>query len=78
MTPELSAACARAIHVVRADGSTLRAGRATLYILSHVGWGWFAAFLGWPPMIWFVEAFYWLVSSNRMFFSKFLFTKREP
>jgi predicted DCC family thiol-disulfide oxidoreductase YuxK len=77
MTPELKTACARAVHVVRADGNALRAGRATLYILSHVGWGWFARFLSWPPMIWFVELFYWLVATNRMFFSKFLFTKRD-
>lgn len=77
MTPELNEACARAIHVVRADGTRLRAGRATLFILEHVGWGWFARFLAWPPMIWFVELFYWLVARNRMFFSRFLFTKRD-
>jgi len=77
MTPELFIACKQAIYVVRPDGSMLRAGRAVMYILSHVGWGWFARFLALPPMIWFVELFYWLVARNRMFFSRFLFTKRD-
>ena len=77
MTPALREACARAVHVVRSDGTVLRAGRATLYILSHVGWGWLARLLAWPPMIWFVELGYFIVARNRVFFSKFLFTKRD-
>ena len=77
MTPALRDACARAVQVVRADGTTLRAGRATLYILSRVGWGWFARLLAWPPMVWPVEAIYWLVARNRVLFSRFLFTKRD-
>ena len=70
-------ACRRAIHVIRADGSVLRAGRAALYVLERVGWGALARFLAYPPMIWFVELGYWIVARNRRFFAKFLFTSRE-
>jgi predicted DCC family thiol-disulfide oxidoreductase YuxK len=70
-------ACSRAVHVIKSDGTVLRAGRATLYILEHVGWGAFARFLSYPPMIWFVELGYWIVARNRRFFGKFLFRSRE-
>ena len=40
MTPELNAACGRAVHVVQSDGTILRAGRAVLFILEEIGWGW--------------------------------------
>lgn len=61
--------------MITADGQVLRAGRAALFILE--GLGWWVKPLRWPPMIWFVELGYSLVANNRMFFSKFLFTKRE-
>jgi len=75
MSDELSVACARALHVVTNDGRTLRAGRASLYILQHTGWGWFARLLSWPPFVWFVELGYFIVARNRRFFGKFLFRK---
>ena len=77
MTPELRLACERAIHVITADGETLRAGRAAMFILERTGWGAFARLLTWPPFIWFVELGYWIVARNRIFFSKFMFTKRD-
>ena len=70
-------ACQRAIHVIKPDGTVLRAGRATLYVLEQIGWGTFARFLGYPPMIWFVEIVYWLVARNRRFFSKFMFRDKS-
>jgi predicted DCC family thiol-disulfide oxidoreductase YuxK len=73
MTPALHEACARAVHVVKSDGTLLRAGRATLFILEQIGWGWFARVLSWPPFIWIVELVYSLVANNRRFFSRFLF-----
>jgi len=77
MTPALSAACKRAIHVVRADGTILRAGRATLYVLGRIGWHpWLVRFAGWVPMIWFVELGYFIVATNRVFFSKLMFKKK--
>ena len=75
MTPELAAACDRAVHVIRRDGTVLRAGRATLYILERIGWGVFARLLSYPPFVWLVEALYALVARNRQFAAGFLFRK---
>ena len=75
MSPELAAACERAVHVLTREGRMLRAGRATLYILERVGWGLFARLLSLPPLVWLVEAVYWVVARNRDFFSRFLFTR---
>ncbi len=73
MTPELYAACARAVHVVTADGGVLRGGRACLFVLEQLGWGWKARLLTLPPFFWAVELGYRLVAANRTFFSHFLF-----
>lgn len=74
MTAELAKACARAVHVIKADGQVLRAGRAALFILENVGWGAVARVLACPPFIWIVELCYWVVARNRPFFAKFMFT----
>ena len=71
MTPALYPACAEAIHVVKADGTVLRAGRAWLFIMEELGWGWFARLLALPPFIWAVEAGYRIVARHRTFFSRF-------
>jgi predicted DCC family thiol-disulfide oxidoreductase YuxK len=73
MTPELAAACDDAVHVICNDGRVLRAGRAMLYILSELGWRRTAAFFSPRPNIWLVEFVYWILASNRQFFSRFLF-----
>lgn len=73
MTPELRVACERAVHVVRADGQILKAGRATLFVLSQVGFPLLARVLGWPPFIWFIELGYYIVARNRRLFGRFLF-----
>ena len=73
MTPELAAACERAVHVIRADGTLLRAGRACLFVLDRVGWGAAARVFALPPFIWFVELGYRLVAENRAFFSRIMF-----
>src|SRR5262245_57156635 len=75
MTPALYAACSRAVHVVRADGTVLRAGRATLFILDNIGHRWLAGPLMLPPFVWMVELIYRLVARNRPFFARFLFRK---
>ncbi len=72
MTPELVAACARAVHVLAADGGTLRAGRACLAVLERSGWRRTARLLRWPPMIWAVELGYRIVAANRPLFSRLL------
>lgn len=75
MTPELEAACQRAVHVLTADGQTLRAGRACLFVLGRLGWGRTERVFERPWLLPLVEAVYWLVARNRMFFSRFLFTR---
>lgn len=75
MTPELAAACERAVHLITPEGRMLRAGRAALYILERVGWRPFARLLSLPPFVWAVEAVYWLVARNRGLVSRFLFTR---
>lgn len=78
MTPALYEACKRAIHVIREDGSIIRAGRGCMYVLEKIRWhAWLARFLTWPPMIWFVELGYFIVARNRPFFAKFMFRKRS-
>jgi predicted DCC family thiol-disulfide oxidoreductase YuxK len=77
MTDALREACARAVHVITADGRVLRAGRAALYVLSHIGWGRFARFLAYPPMVWFVELGYYIVARNRKLFSRIMFRDRS-
>lgn len=65
MTDALAAACARAVHVITPEGATLRAGRACLYVLGRIGWPRAAAVAARRPLIWLVEAGYWLVARNR-------------
>jgi predicted DCC family thiol-disulfide oxidoreductase YuxK len=73
MSPGLHAACGRAMHIVKSDGTVLRAGRASLFILELIGWGWVARLLTLPPFIWIVELGYRIVARNRPFFARFLF-----
>lgn len=78
MTPALYQACHHAVHVVTADGTVLRAGRATLFILQHIGWFRLARLLQLPPYIWLVEIGYRIVADHRPFFARFLFTREDP
>ena len=73
MTDDLRLACVRAVHVLTADGHTLRAGRAVMYILEHLGFGWLARLARRRPFIWPIELGYWIVARNRVFFSRFMF-----
>ena len=70
MTPELAAACGKAVHVLTADGQLLRAGRASLFVLAETGHPWLARILGLPPLVWLVELGYAIVARNRSFFSR--------
>lgn len=75
MTPELFDACEKAVHVVKPDGTMLRAGRAVLFILDNIGFHWLARPLLLPPLLWLCEVFYRIVANNRPFFARFLFTR---
>jgi hypothetical protein len=77
MTDALREACARAVHVVTADGTVLRAGRASLYVMQHLGFRTLARILRVPPLIWFVELGYFIVARNRKLFAKFMFRDRS-
>ena len=79
MTPPLYEACKKAMHVVKSNGEILRGGRAFMFILEHINWGYgiLPGFLSSPPMIWFVELGYKLVAANRGFFSRFIFNRDE-
>ena len=72
MTPELAQACDEAVHIVCPDGTLLRAGYGSLYVLRSVGWWWVTPLM-WPPLLWLVELAYWCIARNRIFFSRFLF-----
>ena len=65
MTDDLAARCARAVHVLRPDGTVLAAGRACLFVLGELGWPRLARTLARRPLVWLVEASYWLVARNR-------------
>lgn len=76
MTPELYEACKRAVHVITADGEILRAGRATLFILERLGWGYgVPRLLKLQPFISFVELGYAVVARNRSLFYRLLFRR---
>jgi predicted DCC family thiol-disulfide oxidoreductase YuxK len=77
MTPQLAEACSRAVHVITAQGEVLKAGRAVLFCLEVVGYRWFARVFRIPPLIWMLEAGYWLVARNRRLFSRFFFRRRK-
>lgn len=75
MTPDIQKACQTSMHVITSDGMVLRAGRASLYVMQHTGWGWIAKMLSLPPFIWGVEAAYWLFARNRRWISRILFPR---
>jgi len=75
MTPELAAACEKAVHVLKADGTILRAGRAALFLFEQTKWKPVARLLGLPPLVWLVEIGYGIVARNRPFFARFFFTR---
>jgi predicted DCC family thiol-disulfide oxidoreductase YuxK len=78
MTPTLQRACRKAMHVVTADGQTLRAGRAALYVLAAVGYRRLARLLSLPVLGVLVELGYRVVATHRPFFGRLFFTKETP
>jgi len=75
MTPELRAACGRAVHLLTPDGRILRAGRACLWVLERIGHPVLARVLALPPLVWAFELGYWLVARNRGLASRVLFRR---
>lgn len=78
LTPQLRRECEQAIHVIKANGEVLKAGRASMFILETIGYPrWLVRPLTGPLLVWFTELGYYLVANNRGFFSKFMFTKSD-
>ena len=75
MTPALREACARAVHVLTPQGTLLRAGRACLWVLARIGFPVLARILSVPPLVWLMEAGYWVVARNRRLASRVLFRR---
>jgi hypothetical protein len=75
MTDDLAARCARAVHVLGADGTRLAAGRASLFVLERIGFPRLARLLGRRPLVWGVELGYRIVARHRPFFARFFFTR---
>ena len=65
------------MYVITPEGRMLGAGRASLCVISVLGWRRTAAILSRPPLIWAVEIGYRVVADNRSFFSRFLFRDQE-
>ena len=76
LTPGREAACRDAVHVRLATGEWLRAGRACLFVLEHVGFPLLARIARLPPLVWVVEVAYRIVARNRRFFSRLV--SRRP
>jgi predicted DCC family thiol-disulfide oxidoreductase YuxK len=78
MTPALYAACQSAVHVITAEGRVLSAGRASIFVLEHIGFPvWLVRPFTWPPLVWLTEGGYRLVADHRRFFGKIMF-RRDP
>ncbi len=75
MSDDLAARCARAAHVLTADGRLLAGGRACLFVLGVIGWPRLARVGAVPPLVWLIEVGYWVVARHRGFFSHFLFRR---
>ena len=73
MTPELQEACARAMHVVRADGTMIVGMDAVIFCYEQLGWRWLRVGT-WIPFRWPLALAYKVVAANRRIFSKILFT----
>ncbi|MEE9241086.1 MAG: DCC1-like thiol-disulfide oxidoreductase family protein [bacterium] len=69
MTGTFRARCGRSIQLFLPGRPVLSGGKAALAVLSLLGWRKTTAFLAAPPLVWGVEAAYWIVSRNRKLFS---------
>jgi predicted DCC family thiol-disulfide oxidoreductase YuxK len=77
ITEELRQACERVLHVLRPDGTILRADQAVLHIYEQLGYRLPVAVLRAPPLSWLTAPAYQLVANNRRFFARFTFRTPE-
>jgi predicted DCC family thiol-disulfide oxidoreductase YuxK len=74
ISPELRAACQKAVHVIKSDGSIISGGKAMMFCGQFTRWHQLARIAQWPIFLPFVELFYKIIAKNRIVMSKFLFT----
>ena len=75
MTPELRQACARAVHVLTAEGRCSGQAAPASGCCRRIGYPVLARVLALPPLVWAVEVGYWLVARNRRLASRVLFRR---
>jgi predicted DCC family thiol-disulfide oxidoreductase YuxK len=73
MTPALRIQSAKALQVVTRDGHRFSGGRAVLFAMYQTGWyPRLAQFLSHRPLIWGVDAAYWVVARYRRYLNRFI------
>ena len=78
LAPSLQQACEKAVHVIKSDGTVLRAGRAMLFCGEFTRFKGFARIGQWPIFLPFIEVGYALVAHNRDWVSHLFFTRERP
>ncbi len=78
LAPSLREACKSAVHVIKADGTVIKAGRAMMFCGTFTRFSGWARIALWPVFMPFIELGYKFVARNRMLVSKFLFKCERP
>lgn len=78
LAPSLQESCGHAVHVIKSDGQVLRAGRAMMFCGQFTRYGGWARIAQWPIFLPFIELGYAFIARNRMWLSRFFFTRERP
>ncbi len=78
LAPSLQEACSHAMHVIKADGTVIKAGRAALFCGLFTRFSGWARIGMWPIFLPFVELGYAFVARNRNLVSKLFFKCERP
>ena len=78
LAPSLKEACSHAVHVIKADGTVIKAGRAIMFCGTFTRFSGWARIALWPVFLPFIEIGYKFIAKNRMLMSKVLFKAERP
>lgn len=78
LAPSLAESCSHAVHVIKADGEVIRAGRAMMFCGLYTRFSGWARIAMWPIFLPFIEIGYKFIASHRMLVSKVLFKTERP
>ena len=78
LAPSLKEACKSAVHVIKTDGTVIKAGRAMMFCGTFTRFSGWARIALWPIFLPFIEIGYKFIAANRMLMSKFLFKCERP